>query len=81
MYVSQDLCKANIMTTKTIITYPLHMITVFIRIVAVATINFSLAGMRLLIKGGSYSRAAFINFGVTPLGGIDTIDSFFRTDL
>ena len=34
--------------------------TVFIRIVAAATINFGLAGVRLLIEGGSYSRAAFI---------------------
>ena len=66
------------MTTKTIITYPLHR---NIRIVAAATINFSLTGVRLLIEGSSYSRAAFINFGVTPLGGIDTVDSFFRTDL
>ena len=38
-------------------------ITVFIRIVAAATINFSLDWVRLLIEGGSYSRAAFINFG------------------
>ena len=37
--------------------------TVFIRIVAAATINFGLAWVRLLIEGGSYSRAAFINFG------------------
>ena len=37
-------------------------ITVFIRIVAVATINFSLAWVRLLIEGGSYSRVAFIYF-------------------
>ena len=47
--------------------------TVFIRIVAAATINFSLAGVRLLIEGGSYSRAAFIYFGGIPLrpsGGI-----------
>ena len=36
------------------------MYTVFIRIVAAATINFSLAGVRLLIEGGSYSRTAFI---------------------
>ena len=28
------------------------------RIVAVATINFSLAGVRLLIEGGSYSKTA-----------------------
>ena len=56
-------------------------LTVFIRIVATATINFSLAGVRLLIEGGSYSRAAFINFGATPLGDIDTVDSFFRTDI
>ena len=34
--------------------------TVFIRIVAAATINFSLAGVWLLIEGGSYSRTAFI---------------------
>ena len=34
--------------------------TIFIRIVATATINFSLAGVRLLIEGGSYSRKAFI---------------------
>ena len=27
---------------------------------ATATINFSLAGVELLIEGGSYSRAAFI---------------------
>ena len=37
--------------------------TVFILIVAAATINFSLAWVLLLIEGGSYSRAAFINFG------------------
>ena len=37
--------------------------TVFIQIVAAATINFSLAWVRLLIKGSSYSRVAFINFG------------------
>ena len=36
--------------------------------------------MQLLIKGGSYSRAAFINFGVIPLADIDIIDSFLRTD-
>ena len=47
--------------------------TVFIRIVAEATINFSLAQVQLLIKGGSYSRKAFIYFGEIPLrrsGGI-----------
>ena len=31
--------------------------TVFIRIVAAATINFSLAGVRPLIEGGSYFGA------------------------
>ena len=36
--------------------------TVFIRIVAAATINFSLAWMRLLIEDGSYSRAALVYF-------------------
>ena len=50
--------------------------TVFIRILAAATINFSLAGVQLLIEGGSYLRAAFINFGVTSLGDIDTMTSF-----
>ena len=35
----------------------------------------------ILIKGGSYSIVAFINVGVTTHGGIDTVDSFFRTDL
>ena len=47
--------------------------TVFPRSDAAATINFSFAGVRLLIKGGSYSRAAFIYFGGIPLhrsGGI-----------
>ena len=43
---------------------------VFIRIVAMATTNFSLAGVRLLIKVGSYSRVAFINFGAIPLGTV-----------
>ena len=36
---------------------------VFIQIVAAAIINFSFAWVRLLIEGGSYSRATFINFG------------------
>ena len=35
--------------------------TVYIWIVVVATVNFSLAGVRLLIEGSSYSRVAFIN--------------------
>ena len=48
---------------------------VFIQIEA-AAINFSPAGMRLLIKGGSYSRAAFF---IIPLGIINVIDWFFRT--
>ena len=37
-----------------------HVITVFTRILAAATINFSCARVRLLIEGGSYSRAALI---------------------
>ena len=36
--------------------------TVFIRIVAAATINFAPSSVRLLIEGGSYSRAATIYF-------------------
>ena len=35
-----------------------------------ASINFSLAGVQLLIKGGSYSRAAFINFRAIPHSAI-----------
>ena len=42
--------------------------TVFIQTVAVATINVSLAGVRLLIG------AAFINFGAILLGVINTTD-------
>ena len=49
-------------------------------LVAMATVYFSLAGVQLLIEGGCYSRAAFINFGAIPLDDIDTIGSFFRTD-
>ena len=69
----------NILTTKysrfTVvkIIQCMYIITVFIRIVAAATINFSLTGVRLLIEGGSYSRKAFIYFGEIPLrrsGGI-----------
>ena len=40
--------------------------TVFIRIVAAATINFSLAWVRLLTKGGIYSRAAFTYLRPVP---------------
>ena len=36
--------------------------SIFTGIVAMATINFSLAQVRLLIEGGSYSRMSFINF-------------------
>ena len=62
-----------------------HTYTVFIRIVAAATINFSLAWVRLLIEGGSYSRAAFINFGPIPHSVIrkncSTEDWFMKTSL
>ena len=37
---------------------------VFTRILAAATINFSRAQVRLLIEGGSYSRAALIKNNV-----------------
>ena len=40
----------------------LALTTVFIRTVAAATIKFNLAWVPLLIEGGSYSRAVFINF-------------------
>ena len=50
-----------------------------------ATINFSLAWVRLLIEGGSYSRAAFINFGPILDGVIhknsSAEDLFMRTTL
>ena len=39
----------------------LMIVTVYIRILAMAIINFSHAGMRLLIEGGSYSREDFNN--------------------
>ena len=42
-----------------------------------ATISFSLAGVQLLIEGSSYLCVAFINFGVTHLGDVDTIDYSF----
>ena len=42
--------------------YYINIITVFTQIVAVATINFALSSVRLLIEGGSYLRAATINF-------------------
>ena len=48
--------------------------TVFIRIVATATTNFSLAGVWLLIEGSSYSRAAFINCGAVCIGVVNAID-------
>ena len=57
--------------------------TVFIRIVAVATINFSLAGVWLLIEGGSYSRAtAFIDFTLIPRSAVyrnNTTKDWFMT--
>ena len=40
--------------------------TIFTRIVAAATINFSLVPVRLLIEGGSYSRAALTTFHIHP---------------
>ena len=36
-----------------------------------ATINLSLAGVWLLIEGGSYSRVAFINFRAIPPSAIN----------
>ena len=63
------------------------MYTVFIRIVATATctITFSLAWVWLLIEGGSYSRAALINFGLILYGVIhknrSTKDWFTKTSL
>ena len=51
-------------------------------VLTLATINFNLAGVQLLISGGSYSRATFTLFGAVPLGDIDTcmIDLIFRID-
>ena len=42
----------------------IYVYTVFTRILAAATINFSRAQVRLLIEGGSYSRAALIKNNV-----------------
>ena len=59
--------------------------TVFIQIVAMATINFSLAWVQLLIEGGSCSKAAFINFGSIPHSVLHKIgsteDCFMKTSL
>ena len=46
-----------------------------------ALVNFSLAGVPLLIEGCSYLRVAFINLGATPLGDIDMMGSFFKINL
>ena len=48
-------------------------ITIFPRSDAVATINFSFAGVRLLIEGGSYSRVAFINLKQCLFRGVARI--------
>ena len=59
--------------------------TVFIGIVATATINFSLTWVQLLIKGSSYSRAAFVNFGPMLSGVVhknrSTEDRFMKIAL
>ena len=52
----------------TIISYRIYVTIIFIRIVAAATIDFSLVGVQLLIEDGSYSRKAFIYFGGIRLG-------------
>lgn len=46
-------------------------ITVCIRIVAKATINFSLVQVWLLIEGESYSRVALIYFGRISCGATE----------
>ena len=46
------------------------MLTAFIRIVAVATTNFSLIGVRLLVEDGCYLRVAFIDFRTILPGAI-----------
>ena len=48
--------------TKVTFSITSYVRTVFIRIVAVATINFGCSSVQLLIEGGSYSRAATTNF-------------------
>ena len=48
--------------TPSLANEPKNTVTVFIRIVAAATIIFSLAWVQLLIEGGSYLRTAFIYF-------------------
>ena len=62
---------------------PLFSPTVFIRIVAAVTFNFSLAGVRLLIEGGSYSRTALIILErYLPLPSVHKNSNyFFRTAL
>ena len=62
-----------------------YIYTIFIRMVATATINFSLAWVQLLSEGGSYWRVVFINFGLILDGVIhkncSTEDWFTKTAL
>ena len=51
-------------------TYRTFLITISIQIAAVATINFSLTGVQLLIEDGSYLKVVFINFGVISPGTV-----------
>ena len=56
--------------------YGWYVYTIFIRILATGTINFSLAGVQLLFEGGSYYF-----WSDTSFCDIDTIDSFFKTNI
>ena len=53
-----DVCKIGPLV---LILFMDYRATVFIHIVSAAAINFSLAEVRLLIKGSSYSRLAFFS--------------------
>ena len=72
-------CQINISTYRT------FLITISIQIAAVATINFSLIGVRLLIEGGSYLKVVFIYFGAISPGTVhkngNAKDLFMRTAL
>ena len=58
--IQQRILLVNVPVDVGRIPYKIDTGTVFIRIVAAATINFALSFVRLLIEGGSYSRVATI---------------------
>ena len=54
------------------------LIIIFVWTAAVATINFSLAGVWLLIKSGCYSSVTLITFGPIPQGAVHKNGEYIR---